>query len=360
MAKSDSQESLRLSSMGGQKSSRVLYFDILNVAACLAVIFIHHNGLAHHFSPSSSWVEAMVIECVAYWAVPVFFMLSGATLLEYKKRYSTRDFFKKRIRRSLIPFIAWSVLGYAWKVTTGQMRVVGARSFLSLVLNSQIIDVYWFFIPLFGLYLAYPLLAEIVEKVGEKYLWYGVGLYVVFNATLPMIAAMLGVKFNPDIKTPIFFSYMIYPILGYLLSRRSIGKRERRAIYLLGAVALLLKLFVTVILSLRAQKLYTVFFNYQYITTILLATAVFVLAKQTPWERVLRTNRAIGFLRALSSCSLGIYMIHRFVQFYLRTITQLPVESVIWRLGVPLFTYAICLLIVHLCKKIPVINEIIP
>lgn len=272
------------------KQSRVPYFDVLNVVACLAVILIHHNGLAHHFSPSSAWVEAMVIECVAYWAVPVFFMLSGATLLDYKKRYSTRVYFKKRIRRSIVPFIAWSALGYAWKVAIGQMHTVGPKSFVSMMLNSQIIDVYWFFIPLFGLYLAYPLLAEIVENVGEKYLWYGVGLYVVFNATLPMIAAMLGVKFNPDIKTPIFFSYMIYPILGYLLSKRSIGKREARAIYLLGAVALLLKFFITVIISLRTQKLYTVFFNYQYITTILLAAAVFVLAKRISWERVLGAN----------------------------------------------------------------------
>ena len=33
--------------MGGEK--RVLYYDLLNIAACIAVIALHHNGLVHIF-----------------------------------------------------------------------------------------------------------------------------------------------------------------------------------------------------------------------------------------------------------------------------------------------------------------------
>ena len=33
-----------------EKSKRVLYYDLLNIAACIAVIALHHNGLVHTFT----------------------------------------------------------------------------------------------------------------------------------------------------------------------------------------------------------------------------------------------------------------------------------------------------------------------
>ena len=36
----------------------------------------------------------MVVETLAYWAVPVFFMITGVTLLGYREKYSTATFFK--------------------------------------------------------------------------------------------------------------------------------------------------------------------------------------------------------------------------------------------------------------------------
>ncbi len=34
-----------------------------------------------------------MLEVSFYWAVPVFFMLTGVTLLDYRKRYSTKVFY---------------------------------------------------------------------------------------------------------------------------------------------------------------------------------------------------------------------------------------------------------------------------
>ena len=54
----------------------VLYYDLLNICACLCVIFMHCNGIVHGFSDSRAWKEALIVEVLAYWAVPVFFMIS--------------------------------------------------------------------------------------------------------------------------------------------------------------------------------------------------------------------------------------------------------------------------------------------
>lgn len=81
------------------KNSRIVYFDILNIIACLAVCYLHCNGGVHSFSNTRFWKESLVIEVLCYFAVPIFIMLSGATLLKYKERYTTKQYFKKRIEK---------------------------------------------------------------------------------------------------------------------------------------------------------------------------------------------------------------------------------------------------------------------
>ncbi len=73
-----------------------IYIQILGVIACLAVVAMHVNGCFWQFSYDRYWITANIIECICYFAVPIFFMISGATLLNYRKRYTTAVFFKKR------------------------------------------------------------------------------------------------------------------------------------------------------------------------------------------------------------------------------------------------------------------------
>lgn len=87
-----------------------IYIQILGVIACLAVVAMHVNGCFWQFSYDRYWITANIIECICYFAVPIFFMISGATLLNYRKRYTTAVFFKKRFGKTLVPFLIWSVI----------------------------------------------------------------------------------------------------------------------------------------------------------------------------------------------------------------------------------------------------------
>ena len=120
---------------------RVLYYDVLNVVACFGVVAMHFNGLVYAYSPTFDWFQALFVDCFFYWAVPVFFMLTGATLLGYRDKYDTKTFFSKRLRRVAVPFLAWSLIALVWKVATGQMEPpVGPRSLIDLVFNTKIIE----------------------------------------------------------------------------------------------------------------------------------------------------------------------------------------------------------------------------
>ena len=91
-----------------------IYIQILGVIACLAVVAMHVNGCFWQFSYDRYWITANIIECICYFAVPIFFMISGATLLNYRKRYTTAVFFKKRFGKTLVPFLIWSVISAIW------------------------------------------------------------------------------------------------------------------------------------------------------------------------------------------------------------------------------------------------------
>ncbi|MFR7444639.1 MAG: acyltransferase family protein [Sellimonas intestinalis] len=84
------------------------YIDILRILACLCVIYMQCNRIADPYTDTSVYRQRMFVETIAYWAVPVFFMISGATLFDYRERYQTGAYFKKRFLKTGLPFITWT------------------------------------------------------------------------------------------------------------------------------------------------------------------------------------------------------------------------------------------------------------
>lgn len=75
--------------------------DVMNIAACIAVVALHVNGGIWSFTRNLNWAIMLITECVCYGAVPVFFMITGATLLDYRLRYSTKVFFKSALPKQV-------------------------------------------------------------------------------------------------------------------------------------------------------------------------------------------------------------------------------------------------------------------
>ena len=340
---------------------RVLYYDILNVAACIAVLFLHFNGLAHAYSPTPEWLQALVAECLFYWAVPVFFMLSGATLMTYRKRCSTREFLVKRARRTLVPFLAWSLLALAWKVATAQMPApMGPRTLVNLVMNTHIIDVYWFFIPLFAIYLAMPVLSYLGDGKHDGILWYAAGVAFLTISILPCLLKLVGIQFNGALQFPLLSGYLVYPVLGYLLSRTQLTKWQRIAIYALGIFGLVLRYVSTAVLSFRAGSVVETFWGYTNFPGVLLSVAVFVFAKQVRWERVFSTQRRAKALSTLAGGSFGVYLMHMVFFWYALLLTGMNGGFLFWRTVMPLIAYGVCLAMTLTLKRIPVVRRIVP
>ncbi|MCD8367517.1 MAG: acyltransferase [Clostridiales bacterium] len=344
---------------------RTLYFDVLNIAACLAVISLHHNTIVHTYSDSLTWKSALIVQVVAYWCVPVFLMLTGATLMNYREKYDTKTFFKKRFFRTVIPFFAWSAIVLIWKVATGQytFETGSIQEVINTMLNNKMESIYWYFPLLFSIYLSMPILSWLTEPKHRPTLRYVILIMFILQSTMIPLTELIGIDWNSNFALP-FTSYLIYVFLGYYLSTCDLNRKTRYGLYISGAAGAVIRYVAIFMLSTRDGTKNSLFFNCQYFPAVMLAVAVFVWAKQVDWERVLaRVYVTPQRVAKLSSYSLGIYLTHKIVMHYeLNWLAQWGItnRNVLWRtIWIPV-TYLLALALVALLKKIPGVRRIVP
>lgn len=340
------------------KNNRVIYFDILNILACVCVVFLHMNGIVHTYSTSRAWKTALVFEVICYWAVPIFIMLSGATLLKYRERYNTKTFFKKRFIKVLIPWIIWSLVVYIIK-----NKNLNMIQFLKDFFYCRIESVYWFFPLILFLYCLTPVLSIFTEKKEYRKILYAIVIFqFIFRGIIYPLCVVTNITF------PTIFNYciginsdIIFFILGYLLSTEKLTKKKKIIIYILGMLSALIRYFYTYYFSIKEGVLNKDLFDYCSGISIMLAVAVFVFAKNVEWEKIInKLHIKQNIIAKISSCSFGIYLIHMLVKSRLTNMFGLNVYSIWYRTIGAVVVYLTCLIIIYIIKKIPIIKKIVP
>lgn len=341
--------------MEAKKKERILYFDVMNILACIAVVFQHHNSHMHSFDGSFSWTVSLAMECMLYWSVPVFLMISGANLLGYHEKYDTKTFFQKRLLRVAVPWLIWSLVMLVWKLATGQLK--GDPSPLEcvqLVLSNNVEGIYWFFGTLFLLYSITPLLTYLTPH--RKLLWYTVGVLFVLSAVQPVLGDYLPIP--PAIIDALRNSLVIYYLLGYLLNTTQLSKKQRILLYLAAVISVAVRFFGSYFTSVAAQATTLTVRGNKMCNAIVTSSALFVFWKQVRWEKWI-PGKVQAVLPLLASYSFGVYLLHRIVIYHLRDFLGLGLSSLRWKTLWAPVTYCICIAIIAILKKIPVIRKYI-
>ena len=344
------------------KNTRVVYFDILNIIAMIAVVSMHCNGIVHNNPNTRAWNTSLIVDCVCYWAVPVFCMLSGATLLNYRKKYDTKTFFKKRAQKVLIPFICWAIIMFIFKICTNQLDVSNytIRDYFNAFFNNYENGIYYFMFVILGIYLTIPLLSLVTKEENNKILDLTIIMYFIFNSFIPNILKLFKINYNNDFSIQIG-PYIIFVLLGYILSTRNISKKKRILIYVGAIVGLLYRYIITFIISKKSGTVYKEIWGYNSWHSILLACAVFLIIKNLNFDERLKDNKKLKkFLGVISSCSFGIYLLHMLIIYYEIKIFNINEYCWEWRTIGILTTYLISLGIIFILKKIPIIKRLVP
>lgn len=316
------------------------------------------NGIVHNYSTSRAWKTSLIFEVVCYWAVPVFIMLSGATLLKYKERYDTKTFFKKRFVKVLIPWIVWSLVVYVIK-----NKNLNLIQFIEDFCYGKIESIYWFFPLILFLYCLIPIFSVFTEKEEYRKILKAIVIFeFIIRGVIYPICKILNVAFPTILSYCIGLTpYIIFLLLGYLLSTENLKKKHRIIIYVCGIVSALIRYFYTYYFSIKEGRLNKDLFDYCSGISILLAVAVFVFIKNINWDKVLkRLHISPKILAEISGCSLGVYLIHILLKNNITNTFGLNVYSIWYRTIGAVVLYILCVIIVYLFKKVPFLRRIVP
>ena len=158
-------------------SHRLLWADIMRISAITFVVMIHTFSLSTEHSFAN--IASVVLFLLAKTGVPLFVMVSGALLIP--KHETPAVFFRKRIRRVLLPWIVWTVI--VQTAINPQSLLLPMQFFREAV---QVFSAQFSFLPMiFCLYLLIPIFHTLAANAARKHLWYAVFLWFFGVSVLP-------------------------------------------------------------------------------------------------------------------------------------------------------------------------------
>lgn len=285
-------------------------------------------------------------------------MISGATLIDYRDRYSTSTYFKKRLERTVVPFTFWSIISVFYRYLISHWSHDSILDTISGIINTKYMAVYWFFIPLFAVYMSIPLLSSADKSNRIRIFKLISALTFIFTSILPTIFALVGIQYNSAIQIPVSGGYIIYVLLGYIIYNIDMKPKERLAIYTLGLLGWFIQFEGTNILSLNSGELTTTFKGYTNFPAVLQAVGIFVLFKY--WRFKGHLKRLIeNICSKLSKYTFGVYLIHFYLVDKVPGLINVDSSSIGWRTIGPIFIFAISVVLCYIASKIPIIRKTI-
>lgn len=341
-------------------------FDVLTIIACLMVVFFHCNGIVKEYSDTLSWKISVVERCIVYSAIPIFFMLTGAKLLNYRERYSTKEYAKKRLLRVGIPYLFWNVFYALYSIfLTKEIKVESVKDFISKFINSDFQGRYWFFWPLFMIYLVIPVFSLILQaKNHRKYLWYLVGLTFAVRWVAVPVFGLLGLRYNSYGVIPVCSGYMMYVVFGYLVSTENFSKTKRYVLYISAVLSGVFAVIYTIHASSESGKTWFNLFSYDYFPSALTGAAIFVFVKNL-FDRPdklssdKKNSRLASLARKVSGACMGVWLTHSLGIIFVEYFLNLGIDSYVFRFAYPPVVFVLCVTAVLVLKKIPLLKHIV-
>ena len=192
-------------------------------------------------------------------------MISGAMLLDFDKKYNLKTYFSKRISKTIIPYIFWTVIGLLFEFYyLNSIPNLDFNVLINCLITGRSIPAYWFFIPLFGLYVLFPIFTYFVDC--KKNCLYFMGFLLIINCLLYF--------FNIT-----FVGYAFFAVFGFYIHKYGINKKMRYIFYLFAIIGFLANTFGSYYISIVTGRLFRSYIYYTLIPAMLYPLGLFVFIK---------------------------------------------------------------------------------
>ncbi|MBE6687093.1 MAG: hypothetical protein E7591_07660 [Ruminococcaceae bacterium] len=304
-----------------QRDERLEY---LRVFACFGVILGHISNWymrAYPDLPFDSYICASVFNGLCRVSVPIFFMISGALILEQNTDYKKNT---KRALSILIKTVVWTIVFLIW-----DYFYLGERYDIHEIFAVPIRVHFWFLYVIFGIYLTVPLWQKLVKDASKELIKY---FSVLFISVLTLSFIIESFKMHITYEIPLVGAscYACYFIMGYIIRHYIDEIKIKRWIYVtVWALCVTATILLTLLPSIKHNEHIESFSDFRSAFIGLSALAVFCLfMKAKPFKH----NRIISLF---SRHSFNIYMIHVFFLDIIQVNIDITKFSA-W-IGIPVF-----------------------
>jgi len=323
------------------KNNRLDYISNIKAIAILMVIFLHSGSpLFYQLGQISMkrWYVTVIYDSFVRCCVPLFLIISGATILN--KDYKIKDWFVDKIfKRLFLPFLFYSLI----------VIFLNKGSIFS-ILNLANIG-YWFsfFGIILTLYLLYPIIRIWLSNTNVSLIYYFILIWFI-----SMILSFWFPKFTL-FSTNFVYGYIGFPVIGYLIS--NINTKKFKYFGLLAYLTFSILVFCfTISICLKSNIYNEKYFEYLSPFVILMSVGLFLFVKNINF--IFKNKMFVLIRNFLSDHSYGIYFLHPLIisRFYYLHVIINPVFSdwIIFILGVVITSS-----IVYFLNKIPIIKNFV-
>lgn len=291
------------------------YFDYLRFFAMICVVFMHCAVAALRVNTAyigGNWHLTNAMTSLAFSAVPLFFMMSGYLLFSSSKTSEISYLFKKRIPKLLIPLVSYSALAAVHLIRVQDTLTFSEFADMFAMAGSKPLIVhFWFMYTLTGMYLISPILYGGIHNASSSVKKYLLGLVATILLTTTAYTVLpADIKGYVPYKIPsemAFFSgHIVSFVLGWLL-----GQTKRKIPNLLlvavSVLDLLFIIFMTHKVTIKNATYTQIYQSQSMGFEILLASCIFLLAKQNLNRSIKFVSR---FISPITALSFPVYLLH--------------------------------------------------
>lgn len=297
--------------MAESKRENYAYMDVLRCGGIYLVMIGHciSGTLAEPgLVGTAVWWICDILNSAVRTGLAMFFVLSGALLLPDERTLDVIPFYRRRLKKLLVPFLCWDLVYFLeGALLQGQGLRPGVFFTELLTLRGSKYHL-WFVYKLVSIYLLLPFLKRVLDRCGRRE--QGILLFVILlpSSILPLINLLPFV--SVDLFSAPVDGRVGFFLLGYLLARSDPAPRTRRWIYAGGAAALVLNVLGNYWLS-STERVNLWFNDGCALTHYIACAAAFLLARNLFSGEGGRLRRGIAALAGrLSGLTYGMYLCH--------------------------------------------------
>lgn len=309
---------------GKQSKAKKVYYEWIRLIACFFVIFNHLKGYVLFMNASGiKRAFYMVISVITKINVPLFFMVSGALLLEKQEDIVT--VLKKRISRICLVILLFELGIYVecrvYALAQGRDYEFTIKRFIYGLLARELDETgaYWYLYAYLGFLCLLPFLQKLAKQMEKSDFYALLTLHFVIYSLLPICNLLLTMMGNDSISIAGEFSVSLattaaffYPLVGYYIDHKidiqTISKRKWAGLGTAALSGIVLTCLCEYIQG-AASDNYISLFDY------LLAIAVFLFMKYAVTIGIpkLSAGKAAEAVCFMGSLTFGIYLLdHNF------------------------------------------------